>query len=215
MSSRRSLSGGARNVLRESSSRHNSLAGGRRQSFGGGGANEETTPQKTRRGLLDTAGFRDGALSSASRAASAPRRQSLGGDASTSETPTRDRRAMLAAWRQARTGNPGEETETKKRIRNDPPLPPSSSYTPSSRKLPRTQHAYSQESEDHVSLSQNSTGSHSVNCYDDGSENNSRGARIQLSSGTPLSRRGKLGSARRHTLLGRNVLQNTEGKTFD
>jgi hypothetical protein len=132
MSSRRSLGGGARSVLKDSSSRYNSLASGRRQSFGGG-ADGETTPQKPRRGLLDTAGFRDGSLpSSASRSASAPRHQALDGDALRSETPIRDRRAMLAAWRQARAGQRGEDTETKKRTRGDPPLPPSSSYTPNS-----------------------------------------------------------------------------------
>jgi hypothetical protein len=205
MSSRLSLGGGAsRSALRDSSSRYNSR---RRQSFGGGGGGDDdevATPQKTRRGFLDTAGsFRDGSSgSSATRAASAPRRQSLGGDALRTETPIRDRRAMLQAWRNARVGE-HDDSDTKKRTRADPPLPPSSSYTPNSRKLQRST-AHSQESDDHILLSQNS----SVNYYDEENEN-----RSLLSARTPMSRRGKLGSARRHhTPLGRNVAHSYEGK---
>jgi hypothetical protein len=216
MASRRSLGGAlGGGALRDGASRSNSVAGGRRrQSFGGGAKPEETTPQKQRLGLLDSS-FRDGTLgSSGSRAASAPRRQSFGGDALRGETPIRDRRAMLQAWRVARTGQNGEENETKKRARNDPPLPPSSAFTPNSkdrgysRKLPRSTHGLSQDNDDY-SRSQNSQ---SMNYYDDDSDNGGRAGGSLLSSRTPLGRRGKLGSARRQTMSGRKILQSTEGK---
>lgn len=181
MSSRRaSLGGGA---LRECSSRYNSLAGRRRQSFAPV-ANDDISPQKPRRGLLDTTGL-----------------SSTRGDGLRSETPIRDRHAMLQAWRQARAGNRGEEVDTKKRTRADPPLPPSAAYTPS-RKIQRTQ-GFSQDSDELVQPSQNSTPS--IAFYDDESENTSRGGTTLLSARTPLSRRAKLGSARRHSLMGRSV----------
>jgi len=212
MASRRSLGGLA---LRDGASRVNSVSGRRRQSFGGGTKNEETTPQKQRRGLLDSA-FREGSVGcSGSRAASAPRRQSFGGDALRSETPIRDRRAMLQKWREARAGQTGEENETKKRARNDPPLPPSSAFTPNSkdrgygRKLPRT-NAFSQDS-DEYSHSQNSQ---SLTYYDDESENASRASGSLLSARTPLGRRGKLGSARRQTMSGRKILHTAEDNSF-
>eukprot|EP00934_Nitzschia_sp_Nitz4_P008201 Nitzschia sp. Nitz4//scaffold154_size52827//16137//18633//NITZ4_006774-RA/size52827-augustus-gene-0.22-mRNA-1//-1//CDS//3329537302//8191//frame0 len=125
---------------------------------------------------------------------SAPRRQSVGG-ALAGETPIRDRRAMLEAWRQQRADNrSNENTEPKKRARHDPPLPPSG-VTTTSRMFPS-----SQESQP---FSQPSPSS-SIAYYDDEAENQSRGSSL-LTSRTPLGRRGKLGSARRHSLLGRNV----------
>ncbi len=186
--------------LRDSASRHNIIASHRRQSFGGQVKESETTPQKSQKSLLDSSVFREGSLSSSStRAISAPRRQSLGGDALRGETPIRDRRAMLEAWRQARAGNStNEEVETKKRIRNDPPLPPSNAFTPIHRKLQRINN-YSQESE---TPSQSSI----VQSHDEEFENQSRTGSL-LSSRTPRERRGKLGSARRHSLVGRNVGQ--------
>lgn len=202
------LGGGApRGAFRDGSSRFNSYNSRRRQSLGGGNSDGEMTPQKHRRGVLDSSGFRDGALSSSSRASSAPRR-SLGGDSLRSETPIKDRRAMLAAWRQARaaTQQGGEDNENRKRTRADPLLPPTAS-----RKIPRA-NTFSQDSEDqHAPLSQNSTASYSVQYYDDESENSRAGSSL-LSVRTPRGRRGKLGSARRHTLMGRNVVNNNDGK---
>lgn len=186
-------------ALRDSSARFNSLAANRRQSMGGQGKDSETTPRKSHTSLLESTGFREGSLSSSSiRAVSAPRRQSIGGDALRGETPIRDRRAMLEAWRQARAGNRGnEEVDNKKRARNDPPLPPSNAFTPVPKKLQRANN-YSQESE---TPSQNS----SIPFYDDENEQHSRASSL-LTSRTPMGRRGKLGSARRHSLLGRNVV---------
>lgn len=165
---------------------------------------DETTPQKERRGLIDSSAFRDSAFSSSSvRSSSVPRRQSLGGDSLRSGTPVRDRRAMLEAWRQARAGNRGtEEDETKKRVRNDPPLPPSGAggFTSVSRKLART----NSHNTEHETI-----GSGSIAFYDDEAESASRGSTF-LSSRASMGRRGKLGSARRHTLLGRNVAPHEE-----
>jgi hypothetical protein len=125
----------------------------------------------------------------------------VGGDALRGETPIKDRRAMLEAWRKARRG--GEDTEPKKRTRADPPLPPTNS-----RKIQRTHASNSQDSEDQqISLSQNSSASYSINYYDDETENSRAGNSI-LSSKTPRGRRVKLGSARRKSLMGRNI----EGK---
>jgi hypothetical protein len=198
-----SLGGGTpRGALQDGSSRYNTFKSRRRQSFGGA-SDGETTPIKSRRGLLDSATFRDGSVQSVSiRASSVPRR-SLGGDALQSETPIRDRRAMLENWRKARAGrhHGGDDAEHRKRTRGDPLLPPSSS-----RKIQRNS---SQENED-MPLSQNSNASHAIQFYDDESEN-SRAGNSLLSVRTPRSRRGKLGSARRHSLMGRNVINNAEG----
>jgi hypothetical protein len=184
--------------LRDSSSRHNSLAGRRRQSIGGSllpKNGEDMTPQKAERSLLEstTASY---SSSSVGRGSYVSRRQSFGGDSPAGEAPIRDRRAMLEAWRQARQGNGNEqpaEVDTKKRPRNDPPLPPSHSMTPSGRKLQRTQ--YSQEE----------AFSHSSGMafYDDDVENQSHGSSL-LTSRTPIGKRRGLGSARR-SLLGRNI----------
>ena len=203
--SRRSLGGLA---LRDGASRHNSLARRRRQSFGGDTKDEETTPQKPRRGLLDST-FGDG-----HRPSSVSRRQSFGGDALRSETPIRDRRAMLEAWRQARAGQNTDDNETKKRVRNDPPLPPSMAFTPNgkdrgySRKVQRTHGGGLSQESDGYSISQNTQ---SANNYDEGSEMMSRSGASLLTSHTPLSRRSKLGSARRKSMSGRKILQTFEG----
>lgn len=168
----------------------------------------DQSPQKTQRSLLDSYGSRENLLVSSSNVTGAPpRRQSLGGGALRGETPLRDRRAMLEAWRQARVENRGhEDVDTKKRSRAEPPpLPPSTAFTPSGRKVQRT-HDYSQESE---RLSQHSSGwDQTIQYYDDEADNQSRGSSL-LTSRTPISRRGKLGSARRHSLMGRNIGQAT------
>jgi hypothetical protein len=194
--------------LRDGSSRYNSLSARRRQSLGGGLAKEsDTTPQTSQRSLLDSYGSRENLHgSSANLAGSAPRRQSLGGDALRGETPIRDRRAMLEAWRQARAENRDhEDVDLKKRCRTDPPLPPSNAFTPNRRKVRRT-HDFSQESE---GFSQHSSRvDQTLQYYDDETENQSRGSSL-LTSRTPISGRGKLGSARRHSLLGRNIGQAT------
>ena len=186
--------------LRDSSSRHNSLAGRRRQSIGGPllpKNGEVTTPQKAERSLLESTTAAYSSSSAVGRGSYASRRQSFGGDSPAGETPIRDRRAMLEAWRQARQGNGSNEqpaeVDTKKRPRNDPPLPPSHSMTPSGRKLQRTQ--YSQEE----------AFSHSSGMafYEDDVENQSQGSSL-LTSRTPIGKRRGLGSARR-SLLGRNI----------
>jgi hypothetical protein len=211
MARRMSLGGASRNVLRDSSSRYNSSLA---SSLGG----EDGTPQKARRGLLDMSGISDGP-STRGRTSSVGRRQSLGGggDALRSETPSKSsRREMLAAWRQSRKGG-GDDTENKKRIRgNDaPPLPPSfnTSSTPASdhgtnhsRKHPRV------ENEEPPTLSQNSAASPSIHyCDDESASEVSRGGISMPSARTPLVRAGRLGSARRRTLLGRSTIQQ-EGK---
>ena len=204
MSSSFPLGGGARGALRDGSSRYNSLAGRSRESFGGteDGGN---SPQKMRRGLLDTTGYRT-------------RRQSLGGDALRSELPIRDRRAMLQAWRQNKASQREEDNDSKKRSRGDPPLPPCSSHTSNSdysfgnsRKLQKSL-THSQESDDQGSFSQNSAFS-VANGYDDESVNHSKGSGSLLAARTPLKRRGKLGSARRQSLMGRSFPK-MDGKSF-
>lgn len=195
--------------LRDGSSRFNSIGRSRRQSIGIGGLKgDATTPQKERRGLIDSSGLRENAFSSSlGRSSSVPRRQSLGGDSFRSGTPVKDRRAMLEAWRQARAGNRApEEAENKKRVRNDPPLPPSSSgsFTPGSRKIARTNNIHNE---------QETIGSSTIAFYDDEEEHLSRGSSL-LSSRTSMAPRGKLGSARRHSLLGRNIPQQQSCKFF-
>jgi hypothetical protein len=211
MARRMSLGGAARNVLRDSSSRYNSSLA---SSFGG----EDGTPQKTRQGLLDTSGISDGP-STRGRASSVGRRQTLGGgsDALKSETPSKSsRREMLAAWRQSRKGG-GDDTENKKRIRgNDgPPLPPSfnTSSTPASEHGTYQSRKHQRvENEEPLSLSQNSALSPSIHYYDDESASEvSRGGISMASARAPLVRVGRLGSARRRTLLGRSTIQQ-EGK---
>jgi hypothetical protein len=194
--------------LRDGSARYNSLSARRRQSLGSGlSKGSDTTPQKSQGSLLDAYGSRENLHgSSANSAGSAPRRQSFGGDALRGETPTRDRRAMLEAWRQARVGNRDQEdVDVKKRCRTDPPLPPSNSFTPNRRKVQRT-HDYSQENEGFSQ--QSNRGNQTLQYYDDEAESQSRGSSL-LTSRTPIGRRGKLGSARRHSLLGRNIGQAT------
>lgn len=204
--------------LRDGSSRYNSSG---RQSIGFGlHSNKDdvgiTTPQKERRGLIDSAGFRENSTfsSSLSRSSSVPRRQSLGGESFRSATPTRDRRAMLEAWRQQRQGNrapaAAEETmvdATKKRTRNDPPLPPSAStasFTPSSRKMARTNTFEQQQPQETI-------GSGTIAFYDDEAEESmSRGSSLRSSRASLGGRRGKLGSARR-SILGRKIGQPLEG----
>ena len=212
MARRMSLGGASRNVLRDSSSRYNSSLA---SSLGG----EDGTPQKTRRGLLDMSGISDGP-STRGRASSVGRRQTLGSgsDALGSETPSKSsRREMLAAWRQSRKGG-GDDTENKKRIRgNDaPPLPPSfnTSSTPASEHGGTYQSRKHQrvENEEPLSLSQNSAPSPSIHYYDDESASEaSRGGISMPSARSPLVRAGRLGSARRRTLLGRSTIQQ-EGK---
>jgi hypothetical protein len=210
MARRMSLGGASRNVLRDSSSRCNSSLA---SSF-----DEDGTPQKTRRGLLDMSGISDGP-STRGRASSVGRRQTLGGgsDALRSDTPSKSsRREMLAAWRQSRKGG-GDDTENKKRIRgNDaPPLPPSfnTSSTPASEHGTYQSRKHQRvESEEPLALSQNSAPSPSVHYYDDESVSEvSRGGISMTSARTPLVRVGRLGSARRRTLLGRSTIQQ-EGK---
>ena len=211
MARRMSLGGASRNVLRDSSSRYNSSLA---SSLGG----EDGTPQKTRRGLLDMSGISDGP-STRGRASSVSRRQTLGGDSDAlgSETPSKSsRREMLAAWRQSRKGG-GDDTENKKRIRgNDaPPLPPSfnTSSTPASEHGTYQSRKHQRvENEEPLSLSQNSAPSPSIHYYDDESASEaSRGGISMASARTPLVRAGRLGSARRRTLLGRSAIQQ-EGK---
>ena len=195
-------------ALRHSSSRCNTanFSSNRRQSLGGVGNrgdglenDGETTPQKKKKTLLDSSAFRQGSLSSSStRAMSAPRRQSFGGDALRPEAQTRDRRAMLEAWRQARAGNHnGDDDDTRKRARNEPPLPPTSTFTPVHTKIQRTTIC-------HPSGSQTPSQTSYTQCYDEDSEYQSRTATL-LASRTPVGRRGLLGSARRNSLVGRNV----------
>lgn len=201
-----SIGGGApRAALRDGSSRYNAFNSRRRQSFGGS-SDGETTPVKPRRGLLDSVNFRDASVQSTSlRASSAPRR-SFGGDAMQTEAPIRDRRALLENWRKARAARQygADDGEQRKRTRADPLLPPTSS-----RKVQRTT-ITSQENED-TTLSQNSNASQSTQFYDDESENGRAGSGLR-SVRTPRSRRGKLGSARRHSMMGKNVINNAEGK---
>jgi hypothetical protein len=184
--------------LSDGSSRFNSLSGRRRQSVGGAYLPKdagETTPQKVGKSLLDSTSA--SYSSSVGRASSVSRRQSVGGDALQGETPTRDRRAMLEAWRQARQGNRDPEREavvdTKKRARIDQPLPPSNSMTPSRRKFPRTN--YSQE--DSVAQTRG------MAFYEDDVENQIHGSSF-LTSRTQTGVRRGLGSARR-SVLGRVI----------
>ena len=129
---------------------------------------------------------------------SAPRRQSFGGDALRPEVQTRDRRAMLEAWRQARAGNRnGDDDDTRKRARNEPLLPPSSTFTPVHSKIQRT-------TTGNASGSQTPSQTSYPQYYDEDSENQSRNGNL-LASRTPVGRRGLLGSARRNSLVGRNV----------
>ena len=197
-------------ALRDGSSRYNTgnVSVNRRQSHGGvvNGKdglenNSQTTPQKNRKTLLDSSAFRQGTLSSSStRAMSAPRRQSFGGDALGPEAQTRDRRAMLEAWRQARAGNrSGDDDDTRKRARNEPPLPPTSTCTPVHTKVQRTATGIC-----NISGSQTPSQTSYIQCYDEDSDYQNRTGTL-LTSRTPVGRRGLLGSARRNSLVGRNV----------
>lgn len=191
-------------ALRDGSSRYNTLVSSRRrQSIGGANRDDEITPQKPHRGLLGGA-----VSSSGNRALSAPRRLSMGGASMAGDTPTRDRRAMLEAWRQARNGNrAGDEIDSKKRNRIDPPLPPSAALTPTSRKFQRTGSTL----RDVQSHSQQTPGS--IDYYDDEMDNYSRGSSL-LSSRTSIGRTGKLGTARRQSLLGKSIGQPCEGMSL-
>lgn len=155
------------------------------------------------------------------RSSSAPRRQSFGGDGllsrsnftsnTTSETPIRDRRAMLEKWRQSRAGATSapsdasgagdvSSVDTRKRLRGDPPLPPSSKQH---RSMAHSHYSHSQET------SHYSTGG-TIEYYDDDMESRGTGYVASVLSGrTPSSsRRTTMGSARRKTpLLGRSVIQ--------
>ena len=217
MSSRLSLGGSeSRSVLRDTSSRYNSTLSSMPRG--------EETPQKVRRGLLDSYEFRGGLLgdtSSRSRSASAPRRQSLGGDALRSETPQKDRRAMLEKWRRDRAaGGRGHDIDTKKRTRGTetPPLPPGSySNTPStssaadinayqSRKFQKVQ----QESDD--TLSQISNFNQTIHYFDDESASDmGRSAGTRRTGRTPRKGRGLGGPARRKSVMPGTILQAPQG----
>ena len=193
--------------LRDGSALYNSLSSKRRKSLGSGMKVEsDSSPQKDQRSLLDSYCSRENLLTASREPAkSGARRQSFGGDAFRGETPIRDRRAMLEAWRQARAEKSHDNLDTKKRSRADPPLPPTNGFTPKHRKFHRTQDS-SQES---GVLSQLSTGTdQTLHHYDDEAENQSRGSSLVISR-TPINRWGHLGSARRHSLLGRNIGQAT------
>eukprot|EP00980_Cylindrotheca_fusiformis_P000370 scaffold91_cov127-Cylindrotheca_fusiformis.AAC.30 len=198
-----SLGGGpARGALRDASSRYNSFKHRRRQSLGGSSDGGETPVKCRARGLLgDPVNFREGSASSI-RSSSTPRR-SIGGDTVQNGTPIRDRRAMLENWRKARAARHqgADDMEERKRTRGDPLLPPTSS-----RKIQRIMLS-SQEYED-MAFSQGSNASTSVQYFDD--EENSRSGSAFRSSRTPRGRRGNLGSARRHSLMGRNLMNSTE-----
>ena len=171
------------------------------------------------------------------RSSSVSRRESFGGDgllsrsnyapssSTTSGTPVRDRRAMLAQWRQSRaaaTGNGGapapaddafSAVDTRKRYRGDPPLPPTSKQHRSTASTTHSHYAHSHSQE----TSHYSNGG-TIEYYDDDmdSRTNGYGAATSVRSvRTPSSsRRTTMGSALRKTpLLGRSVIQsNREGK---
>jgi hypothetical protein len=227
MSSRRGSIGGS--ILRDSSSRYNSSISSssrRRQSFGGGGGGGDnelsTTPHKPR-GLLDSSssvlsGLRDEPSARTTRSTSLPRRESFGGDNLRSETPVKDRRAMLAAWRVAKTGNrEPNETDvdtTKKRNRGyeAPPLPPTD-YHQSRKQQKVQQHMHLDGGDEPLPLSQNSAVSQSIQYYDDETTGDfSRAGSSLLSARTPSSRRrGLLGAARRKSFAPRSMVQPAEG----
>jgi hypothetical protein len=231
MPSRMSLGGGSetRGVLGDGASRYNSslsLSARRRQSFGG--REEDETPQKSHTSILETYEVRGGGFLGDSaprrRSVSAPRRQTM--DAQQSETPQKDRRAMLAAWRQARaTGNP-DGGENKKRTRglDTPPLPPSayaSAGTPSSATADlssytvRKQRKVQQEMDDTISLSHASAGCQStIQYYDGDSASDDRAGGSLLTSRTPSGKRRGLGAAARRkssALPPRSVVNAAEG----
>ena len=183
---RKSLGAPSRVALRESSSRYNRAE--EADDF-------SQTPPKPRLGLLDKSGYRS----------SSSRRQTLGGNALQSATPAKDRRAMLAAWRQSRNEG-SEEIDTRKRTRNDPPLPPSG-YASSDQLSSRKQ----QRVEENEPLSQNTypgTGIH----FDDDESEGPYSVRSAKTAYTPIGRSGRLGSARRKTFMGgRSMLPRAEG----
>jgi hypothetical protein len=193
MSSRRkSLGGPSRVVLRDSSSRYNQ--GEEEDDFA-------ETPPKPRLGLLDKTGY---------RSSSAARRQTLGGNSLKSETPAKDRRAMLAAWRQSRNEGP-EEVDTRKRTRNDPPLPPSGYANGDQLSSSRKQQRFEENTSVEKPLSQNTYPGTSIH-YDDDESEGYYSARSAKTAYTPLGRSSRLGSARRKTFMGgRSLLPRAEG----
>jgi len=165
------------------------------------------------------------------RSSSVSRRESFGGDgllsrsnyttssSTTSGTPVRDRRAMLAQWRQSRAAAaskgsvpaPVDDTfpavDTRKRYRGDPPLPPTSKQHRSTASTTHSHYTHSHSQEN----SHYSNGG-TIEYYDDDmdSRTNGYGAATSVRSvRTPSSsRRTTMGSALRKTpLLGRSVIQ--------
>jgi hypothetical protein len=167
------------------------------------------------------------------RSSSVPRRQSFSGsglislsavvNSNSTATPIRDRRAVLEAWRKARCGetsNTGNvedlsSIETRKRTRGDPLLlPPSSKHyrtnmshdyacTSFGQSLHQNSHPRAAETQYQNSiLSSNLT----IDYCDNDIEN-----RSAFTARTPSSRRGTMGSARRKSLMGRNIYHVNEG----
>lgn len=163
------------------------------------------------------------------RSSSMPRRQSFGGGegllsqhrqllngGNSGETPLRDRRAMLQAWRQAKEGDCNSiDTSRKRTARGEPLLPPTSKHPRSTLTTTSNPSGGCLSNERHYSgVEQTENRSHhsTINYYDDDAENRTIGgsSHILLSARTPSSRRG-MGSARRKSILGRNVGHSNDG----
>lgn len=234
-----SLGGGAlrRNVLSDSTSRmnttNNASVNGRLTASSSLSQDDRDYGTPLKSVDIDDGIAYGSTTSSNHRSSSAPRRQSFGGSgllsrsntaahtASTIETPIRDRRAMLEAWRKARGGDAcggdPSSVETRKRTRGDPPpLPPSSKQHRTTLSQDHVSNAsavyyvHQTHHNHHPTADLNSQSSmrsnQTIDYYDNDIEN-----RIAITARTPSSRQGTMGSARRKSLMGRNIYHVNEG----
>jgi hypothetical protein len=170
------------------------------------------------------------------RCSSVPRRQSFGGsgllslstavNSYSTETPIRDRRAVLEAWRKGRVVDTASDGVTedpssilsRKRTRGGtaPLLPPSSKHYRTNLSQDHASNSFGQsfhqnnhhgETEVH-SESSNLSSRMAIDYCDNDVENHSS----IFTARTPSTRRGTMGSARRKSLMGRNIYHVNEGK---